>query len=354
MGRTVRKRNIELKAAVGFAVLALLGAACAELFAPAAAVVRGEKITIAEVKAALADFEETDQFRELAAQGRPQAIRRQFEQSHLSTLVRRKVLAPEAERLGVAVADADVAGRMEEIRADFESEEQFREALAGQGLTLEHLEELVRDRVLEEQLREAATGDVGPTEDEVRAYYEENEDEFRQTRAQHILVDDEELAEDLADRLQTAPAGRLDELFERLAARHSEDPGTADEGGDLGYFSPDQFVEEFEQAVAELDAGEVSDVVETEFGFHVIRVLDRRVQPFEEARDEIAQRLAGEARDEAWQQWLQETYEEADVRINPRFGEFDVAAQQIVDPGPEHVPGAEEGELVPAPGEAGN
>jgi parvulin-like peptidyl-prolyl isomerase len=342
------------KAVAGLAALALATAGCGELFAPAAAVVRGEKITIAEVEDALAEFEETEQFQELAAQGRPQAIRRQFEQSHLSALVRRKVLGPEAERLEVTVSDADLAARMEEIRADFQSEQEFREALAGQGLTLEQLEELVRDRLLEENLREVVTRDVGPTGQEIRSYYEENQDEFRQTRAQHILVDDEDLAERLADRLQEAPARRVDDLFETLAARHSEDPGSAEEGGDLGYFSPDQFVEEFEEAAAALDIGEVSGVVSTEFGFHVIRVLDRRVQPFEEAEDDIAQRLAGAARDEAWQEWLEETYEAADVRINPRFGEFDVSVQQVIDPGPEHVPGAEEAELEPAPGEIGD
>jgi parvulin-like peptidyl-prolyl isomerase len=327
---------------------ALALAACGNLLEPAAAVVRGEKIPVSRVEAALDRFSAGDQFQRLAEQNDAQAIRRQFEQGFLSQLVRRAVLEPQAEEFGLSVMEADVRERLDQIQADFPSQSAFEEAVREQGLTLDQLDEIIYDQILIDRLRTEVTEDLGPSEDRLRTYYEENIADYRESEAQHILVAERGLAQRISSMLREAPEARLDELFRRLAATHSQDQSNAQNAGKLGFFGPGEFVPEFEEAADALEVGEISNPVRTQFGFHVIRVTDRRARPFEEARDEIEQQLAGTIRDEAWQEYLADLYAEAEVKINPRYGEFDVASQLIVDASADSAPGA----ATPSPGRA--
>jgi parvulin-like peptidyl-prolyl isomerase len=313
---------------------------CGELLDPAAAVVNGDKITLDAVEAGLEEFTATDKFGQLAEQGDVEAVTRQFEQGFLATLVRRSVLEPLAEDRGISIDDADVDEQMEVIKADFPSQTAFEEALNEQALNEAQLRELVYDRLLEESLRAEVTAEVTASDEEIEAAYSENLEQYQETGARHILVDDKKLAQRLASQLQGAPDGRVEALFERLARELSTD-GSAEQGGDLGYAPAGQYVPPFEEAVQTLPVGTVSDPVKTEFGFHVIQVYDRRTRPFEEAREEIALQLSGAAQEQAWERFIREAYEDADVRVNPRFGELDIASGQILDPGAEEIPGGE-------------
>ncbi|MFW6076609.1 MAG: peptidylprolyl isomerase [Hyphomicrobiales bacterium] len=132
------------------------------------------------------------------------------------------------------------------------------------------------------------------TDEEVRESYDEQaakvEAEER-IRARHILVASEEEANDISARLADG------EAFEELAAEYSLD-GSKEQGGDLGYFTAEEMVEPFSQAAFALDVGEVSDPVQTEFGWHVIKLEDRRTggaQPFEDVEDAIRMVLMRQA-----------------------------------------------------------
>ena len=325
------------------AALVLLAPACGELLDPAAAVVNGEKITVDEIAAELDRFEESAEFDRLAEQGDPQELKRQVEQQILSQEIRRAVLEPKAEELGIEVTDEDIQARLEEVKADFPSEGAFEETLKEQGLTLEQLEGFLRDNLLEEQLRAEVTKDAGPTDEDLQAYYDENIARFEETEAQHILVEDKPTAQRISDQLRSAPDGKVDALFERLAKRFSTDQSNAGKSGELGYFKAGDFVPPFEKAAAELEIGEISGPVKTEFGFHVIRVTDRRVAPFAEVEEALRGELGTGAEDEAWNTFVEKAYLTADVKVNPRYGEFDEDTLQVVDATAEDVPGAEEG-----------
>lgn len=333
---------MRVRGALSILVAALVSSACGNLFDPAAAVVRGDKITVGEIQEVVDDFKRSPEFERLALQGDADALTREFEQSYLSQLIRRAVFQPQARELEIEVADDEVEAQLEQIKADFPSQGAFEEALKEQGLTLDQLEELIADRTLEEKLRAEVTVDVGPSEEEIAEHYEANVDDFRETQAQHILVEDRALARRLSDQLQAAPSGEVEDLFARLARRHSTDESNNELGGALGYFSPGDFVPEFEEAAAELRLDEISKPVRSQFGWHVIRVTDRRVAPLDEVREQISVQLGGASEDEAWEQWVQEAYEAADVRVNPRYGEFNPVTQQIEDASPRTVPGAEE------------
>ena len=107
-----------------------------------------------------------------------------------------------------------------------------------------------------------------------------------QVHAQHILVESEELAQDLLDQL----ADGAD--FAALAAEHSTDPGSAANGGDLGWFPRGMMVPTFEEAAFSLEPGEISEIVPTDYGFHIIKVLEKGNQPLDPALAEQAQMQA--------------------------------------------------------------
>lgn len=115
----------------------------------------------------------------------------------------------------------------------------------------------------------------------------------KETRARHILVKTEEEAKSLIKKIKEGAD------FLKLARENSLDPGSAKEGGDLGYFTPETMLPAFSEAAGKLKAGEVSsEPVKTEFGFHILRVEDRRTlrpKPFEEMKPELANRLQDEA-----------------------------------------------------------
>ena len=131
-------------------------------------------------------------------------------------------------------------------------------------------------------------------------------------------------------------------MFAQLARRFSEDQGSARRGGDLGYAGAGAFAEAFEEAMDGLQEGEISEPVRTQFGIHLIRVIDRRKTPFEEASVEIVDQLRLQEQDEAWNAYIRGAYRDADIRVNPRYGRLDIEQQAVVDAEAGDIPGTVE------------
>ena len=157
-------------------------------------------------------------------------------------------------------------------------------------VSLEYLE-LDKDAIFDE---------VVVTEEQIVQRYEEEQLEYQsqiERRAAHILLeafDDEGMAENLA--LATELKSRIDngESFEALVLEYSDDLGSAEDGGDVGYTTGDNFVEPFEQALLTLDVGEVSGPVQTEFGVHLIKLTERSesaLESFEDSRERLERGL---------------------------------------------------------------
>ena len=322
------------------ALAVALTGACGNLFDTAAAVVGGRKITVDEVSGALDEYKATEEYQRLSAQGNIQAIQRQYQQAYLTQAIRRAVIEPRAADLGIEVTEDEVQDRLDEIRDEIGTQQGFEEAVKEQGLTLGQLEQLIHDSLLEGKLREEVTGDVGATSEQVEAFYEENIANYTRTHAQHILLRDFDLAKALARQLQSAPTKQLPDLFEQLAREHSIDQTTARRGGDLGFITAGELPEQFDKTAADLEIDEISDPVQSQLGYHVIRVVEREVTPLEDARIAIEEQLGEGVKEEAWQEWLRDAYRDADIRINSRFGELDPETQQVVDATAEDLPGA--------------
>lgn len=226
-------------------------------------------------------------------------------------------------------AGQDVEPSQEELEEEFAAqielaggEEAFDGFLDTIGLTEEEYRDVI---VADLARREAIAAEFGTevSDDEVREAYEQQLEGSVNSR--HILVESEDEAEEVLARLED------DEDFAELAVELSIDPGSGEQGGDLGPASPDQFVEEFGDALRDNDPGTVVGPVETEFGFHVIEVLED--PDFEELEPEIRGQLEqAAAQSPELIAVFEEAYAEADVELASNLGEWDPEVGQVVDP----------------------
>jgi len=242
------------------------------------------------------------------------ALEKQSGRQLLAKMIREELMKQGAARYNIQVTDEDVAAEVDELKAQFGSDAGLEQALSQYGMTLDDLRDQIRTNLLLEAI---ASKDVTINDDEVKKYYEEHKDEFKepeQVRARHILVKDEKTAKEIEKEL----AGGAD--FAELAKAKSEDPGSKDKGGDLGYFERGAMDPAFEKAAFALKIGETSGPVKSSFGYHIIRVDDRkpeRIPPLEEVRSEVVKRLKREKAKPA-STVISELKDAAQIKINDK------------------------------------
>jgi len=175
--------------------------------------------------------------------------------------------------------------------------------------------DLERRLVIQKVMQEHQSAPV--SDEEVRAYYDANPDDFRTDRvkASHILVKEEALAKELHDQLVANP-----DLFASLAAENSIDKSNAERGGDLGFFGRGRMVTEFEEAAFALDKdGAISDPIKTRFGYHIIMRTGREdgtPKPFEEVKNQIRIRMINDRRREQTEAFLSDLKTKAKYSVD--------------------------------------
>jgi len=221
----------------------------------------------------------------------------------LEQIIGYRLLVQEGEARDLGISDADVQARVDQIRAQFPTPDDFERMLESRELTLDELRaDARRDAIVQRLLETEMASRVTVDDEAVNAFYRDNPDQFEQgesVRASHILVtapaDDEATRaaarEKAADLLARIRAGAD---FATLAREHSNDPGSAANGGDLGFFQQGQMVGPFNDAAFSLEPGVVSELVETEYGFHIIKVAEKqpgRTISLDEVRPQLEQFL---------------------------------------------------------------
>jgi peptidyl-prolyl cis-trans isomerase C len=178
------------------------------------------------------------------------------------------------------------------------------------------VEEFKKLTLVSELLQKEIMDKAKLSDQEVKDYYDKHKEDFAATsqlRASHILVKTEDEAAKILERLKKG------EKFDAIAKKESIDTGSAKNGGDLGFFSRGQMVPEFEKAAASLKVGEISKPVKTSFGYHIIKVTDKKTGPvveFEQVKGMISQKLSGERQKEAFDKYLTDLKKNYPVEIN--------------------------------------
>jgi peptidyl-prolyl cis-trans isomerase C len=254
----------------------------------------------------------------------------ELQRTILEDFVMQFAVMREADRLGLMADTAQVEMQLAQFRSQYPTPEAFQEALTLENLTEDSLRSSIRQYIRSQMLQEQiATGASQPTEEELQAFREEQAEEVR---AQHILfmlepgatAEQESTIQATAQAvLDSAQAGAP---FDDLARRHSVD-GSAQSGGDLGYFSRGDMVAPFEEAAFALaDSGDITpELVRTQFGFHIIRLMDRRTTELMDT-SQARQILYTNRQQEALQAELGRLRGTVTVRVNPEVVEVDLNA----------------------------
>jgi peptidyl-prolyl cis-trans isomerase C len=239
-----------------------------------------------------------------AGQPIPPERRDEILRGALDQLLTYTLLSQESKTRGIKVEEAEIETKMQQLKSQFPTQDAFEKALKERGMTLDSLRTDARKDLSVTKLMESEVAALpGPSDLEAKDFYEKNPDRFKQdetVRASHILIRVDEKADaaakakakaEITSVLKQAKAGAD---FAKLAQQHSQD-GSAAQGGDLNYFPKGQMVQPFSDVAFSLKPGEISGIVTTQFGYHIIKVVDRkpgRVIPMEEASPQIKQYLA--------------------------------------------------------------
>lgn len=233
------------------------------------------------------------------------------------------------QQFGIEVTADDLDALVEQAATEAGGMEALQEQLAASGQTLDLFRRSQFVATLRQQVTEALLEEEPLTEEEVIAEYEGRQDQFEQVSASHILLDTEDQAEAVLQRLEQG------EDFAELAAELSQDAGSADAGGSLGQAPRGSFVAPFEEAIwsGPAEVGEVLGPVETQFGYHVIRVDGYEITPEDEAVEQIRQELEQGRGDELFGFWFRDVRSDVEPQVQGRFGRWDPVAQSIVREG---------------------
>lgn len=246
-------------------------------------------------------------------------MEQQMRQQLQEQLVQELALVDAARREGVEVTDEDLEEFLEQQPGPSDLE-----MIAEQhGMSEEELRGQLKDNIMIENYIDEVTGEIELSENELRNYYQQNRQQFtdpEQVEARHILIDVEERGEAAARERAEDVLSQLEDGadFCELAAEYSDGP-TADNCGELGYFTRQEMVEEFSESAFALEVGEFSQPVQSNFGFHVIEKLDHQEEgeaSFEDVRPDIEAQLEMEQEQQQVQEHVMRLVEEAEIERN--------------------------------------
>jgi peptidyl-prolyl cis-trans isomerase C len=234
-----------------------------------------------------------------------------FRSRVLEELIGRELLYQESVKAGVSIDDASVKERLDNLKGRFPDEDVFKKAMEDMNMTEESLERHIqRGMSINKYVDEAFVQKAEVSENAVEKFYDEHPEAFttpERVRARHILLEkkpDSSPEEIEKNReLLTTIRKKVEngEDFGTLAKEHSDCPSSA-QNGDLGFFGKGEMVREFEEAAFALEPGAVSEIVETQFGLHLIQLVERQpesVVPLDQIKDRLTLFLKQEKGKEA-------------------------------------------------------
>ena len=290
-----------------------------------AAVVNGTTIT----QKALA-FETQRRIEQMARQGQvpSEEIMPQVRDGMLTQMIEEELLYQDSQAKKISVSDARVTEELASIKQRFPSEKEYQDALAGIGMSEAELtRKITRGMAIEQLIKNHVVKGADVSDEESRAFYDQNASMFQkpeQIQARHILI---KMEGDVTEAQKAEARAKIEmvrkkaldgEDFAALASEYSEGPSRT-KGGDLGYFRRGQMVKPFDDVAFALEPGKISDIVETQFGYHIIEVTDRQpasVVSYETAQAQIVERLKQEKSRREIRQYIETLRAKADIKLN--------------------------------------
>ena len=253
-----------------------------------------------------------------------ETLEKQFRQQILDQIITRQLLEEKAKESNIVISEEDVINQIKQLLATQRtpmSLEDFKKTTAESGRSFDEIKQQVEKGMVYQKIVDAqSAGKVNITEEDAKKHYDENPTQFEtkeQVRASHILITPktDEAGADPNQEKAKAKAKAEDLLkqikegadFATLAKANSADPGSAANGGDLGFFGKGRMVPPFDKAAFAMETGKISDLVETSFGYHIIKVTDRKqagTTSFEQAKAGLIKQLAQKKQAEMTKEYI--------------------------------------------------
>lgn len=222
----------------------------------------------------------------------------------ITDLTTTEALKQDAAKSKIEVSDDEVNKKIDEIKAQLGGEEAFKNFLKQNGLPEDYVFENMKNQMLVGKWTQEKSKELEPSEEDVKKYYEDNKDKYYKAKASHILVDDLKEANVLRKQILKG------EDFAKIAKENSKDTGSAQNGGSLGEFTNGQMVQAFDEQIAKMKAGDISEPIQTQFGYHVIKLDEKNPREFDEVKDEIKQTL----QQEKFKEYIEKVKKDAKIK----------------------------------------
>ena len=266
-----------------------------------------------------------------------QTVKKQLRQQVLEKIIIEHLLDEKVKEANIVVTEEELAGEFTKVAAAQKpplSLDEFKKKLAEYGQDFDAIKQQVKKGMAYQKVMEAQwAGKINITEEDARKQYDQNPEQFEtaeQVRASHILIAPAEITDPNADpnQAKAEAKAKAQDLLEQVKngadfaelAKANSACGSAVNGGDLDFFTRGRMAAPFEKAAFELKVGEVSDIVETQFGYHIIKVTDHKdagTISFEQAKDNIIQQLIQEKKNELAQEYINSLKAEASIVYPP-------------------------------------
>lgn len=233
-----------------------------------------------------------------------------LKQVAIKDLTETEALKQDALANDIKVEDKEIDEIIDNYKAQLGGEEGLKAYLDSMGIPLDYLKEVIYNQTLIGKYTQDKFNKVKVTDDEVKKYYDDNKDTFFKAKASHILVKDLKKANLLRKDIKKGKD------FAEVAKLESEDTGSARNGGELGEFTNGQMVESFDKAIRDLKEGEISEPIQSNYGFHIIKLEKKSARTFDEVKEELKNKLT----QEKYQKEIKDVIDKAKIKtyVDPK------------------------------------
>lgn len=232
----------------------------------------------------------------------------EFKEDILNRMIQDELVYQKSEDKKLVPSDEEVNKQYDEFKKSIGDNGEYIKKLKDAGIDEAFLKDQMKKDVAIQNYSAEYIANLKTSNDDLNKYYNDKKEEFRkeEVKASHILISTQDAeGKALSDKDKANKKKEAEDIlakikagedFGDLAKKYSNDPGSAKNGGDLGFFAKGVMVAEFENTAFSLEKGKVSDLVESEFGYHIIKVTDKvnEIKPFAEVKDEIKEKIEQE------------------------------------------------------------
>jgi len=234
-------------------------------------------------------------------------IEQALKEAIIENLIREEVVLQNAEKEKITITDEEITNEIESYIELIGGEEVFTQFLSTNNMTEDYFKETIRKELIMQSHKEKFINTLEITDEDIENEFDTNKEAYVLVKASHILVETEEKAKEMLKQLENGAD------FAMLAKENSIHRSTAENGGDLGYFSKGQLdpkFEEFEEIALNLDINELSDIIKTEYGYHIMKVMDKK-DTLEQLKDKVVTQL----QDVKYAEMVQQLYDDSKKEV---------------------------------------